>query len=121
MRVITVKNSDWLFNCGILGLYNILKYNNDDGDIALSQDELTFPVSRLENFEEKYFSYLIDTYEKIFSIYRITSFEKFLQDHEESNFENFGGKSLERLNSQIEQVKKYLKSNSYVSAYKMTH
>ncbi len=119
MRVITVKNSDWLFNCGILGLYNILKYNNDDDDIALSQDELTFPVSRLENFEEKYFSYLIDTYEKIFSIYRITSFEKFLQDHEESNLENFGGKSLERLNSQIEQVKKYLKSNSYVSAYKM--
>lgn len=119
MRVITVKNSDWLFNCGILGLYNILKYNNDDGDIALSQDELTFPVSRLENFEEKYFSYLIDTYEKIFSIYRITSFEKFLQDHEESNLENFGKKSLERLNSQIEQVKKYLKSNSYVSAYKM--
>ena len=119
MRVITVKNSDWLFNCGILGLYNILKYNNDDGDIALSQDELTFPVSRLENFEEKYFSYLIDTYEKIFSIYRITSFEKFLQDHEESNLENFGKKSLERLNSQIKQVKKYLKSNSYVSAYKM--
>ncbi len=119
MRVITVKNSDWLFNCGILGLYNILKYNNDDDDIALSQDELTFPVSRLENFEEKYFSYLIDTYEKIFSIYRITSFEKFLQDHEESNLENFGEKSLERLNSQIEQVKKYLKSNSYVSAYKM--
>ncbi len=119
MRVITVKNSDWLFNCGILGLYNILKYNNDDDDIALSQDELTFPVSRLENFEEKYFSYLIDTYEKIFSIYRITSFEKFLQDHEESNLENFGGKSLERLNSQIEQVKKYLKSNSYLSAYKM--
>ena len=38
----------------------------------------------MENFEEKYFSYLIDTYEKIFSIYRITSFEKFLQDHEES-------------------------------------
>ena len=119
MRVITVKNSDWLFNCGILGLYNILKYNNDDDDIALSQDELTFPVSRLENFEEKYFSYLIDTYEKIFSIYRITSFEKFLQDHEESNLENFGEKSLERLNSKIEQVKKYLKSNSYVSAYKM--
>jgi len=119
MRVITVKNSDWLFNCGILGLYNILKYNNDDDDIVLSQDELTFPVSRLENFEEKYFSYLIDTYEKIFSIYRITSFEKFLQDHEESNLENFGEKSLERLNSQIEQVKKYLKSNSYVSAYKM--
>ena len=73
----------------------------------------------LENFEEKYFSYLIDTYEKIFSIYRITSFEKFLQDHEESNLENFGEKSLERLNSKIEQVKKYLKSNSYVSAYKM--
>ena len=85
-----------------------MKYNNDDDDIALSQDELTFPVSRLENFEEKYFSYLIDTYEKIFSIYRITSFEKFLQDHEESNLENFGEKSLERLNSQIEQVKKYI-------------
>ena len=69
MNGITIKNSDWLFNCGILGLYNILKHNNidDSEDISLSQDELTFPVSRLENFEEKYFSYLIDTYEKTFS------------------------------------------------------
>ena len=121
MNGITIKNSDWLFNCGILGLYNILKHNNidDSEDISLSQDELTFPVSRLENFEEKYFSYLIDTYEKTFSIHRITSFEDFLQNHEDSNFENFNTHSLDRLNSQIEQVKRYLKSNSYVSAYKM--
>ena len=42
-----------------------------------------------------------------------------MRNHEESNLENFGEKSLERLNSKIEQVKKYLKSNSYVSAYKM--
>lgn len=121
MNGITIKKSDWLFNCGILGLYNILKHNNidDSEDISLSQDELTFPVSRLENFEEKYFSYLIDTYEKTFSIHRITSFEDFLQNHEDSNFENFNTHSLDRLNSQIEQVKRYLKSNSYVSAYKM--
>ena len=118
MNEITIKNSDWLFNCGILGLYNILRHNNIDdcGDISLSQDDLTFPVSRLENFEEKYFSYLIDTYEKMFSIYRITSFEKKLQSYEESGFENF---NLDSLNSQIEQVKRYLKSKSYVSAYNM--
>ena len=121
MDKITVKNSDWLFNCGILGLYNILKHNNadDSDDMSLSQDELTFSVSELDNFEEKYFSYLIDTYEKTFSIYRITSFEKFLQNHEESNYENFNTQSLYRLNLQIEQVKRYLKSSSYVSAYKM--
>lgn len=121
MNEITIKNSDWLFNCGILGLYNILRHNKiDDGDdISLSHDELTFPVSRLENFEEKYFSYLIDTYEKIFSIYRITSFEKKMQNYEESGFENFNNRSLDSLNLQIEQVKRYLKSNSYVSAYEM--
>ena len=121
MNEITIKNSDWLFNCGILGLYNILKHNNidDSDDISLSQDELTFPISRLENFEEQYFSYLIDTYEKTFSIYRITSFEKKMQSYEESGFENFNNHSLDSLNSQIEQVKRYLKSNSYVSAYKM--
>ncbi len=69
----------------------------------------------MENFEEKYFSYLIDIYEKTFSMYR---FETFLRNHEETNFENFNTASLEQLNFQIEQVKKYLKSNSYISAYK---
>lgn len=118
MNEIRIKNSDWLFNCGILGLYNILAYNNDDKRVILLQDELIFPVSRLENFEEKYFSYLIDIYEKTFSMYRITSFETFLRNHEETNFENFNTASLEQLNFQIEQVKKYLKSNSYISAYK---
>ena len=49
MNEIRIKNSDWLFNCGILGLYNILTYNNDKRVILL-QDELIFPVSRLENF-----------------------------------------------------------------------
>ena len=117
MNEIRIKNSDWLFNCGILGLYNILTYNNDKRVILL-QDELIFPVSRLENFEEKYFSYLISIYEKTFSMYRITSFETFLRNHEETNFENFNTASLEQLNFQIEQVKKYLKSNSYISAYK---
>lgn len=117
MNEIRIKNSDWLFNCGILGLYNILTYNNDKRVILL-QDELIFPVSRLENFEEKYFSYLIDIYEKTFSMYRITSFETFLRNHKETNFENFNTASLEQLNFQIEQVKKYLKSNSYISAYK---
>ena len=51
-------------------------------------------------------------------MYRITSFETFLRNHEETNFENFNTASLEQLNFQIEQVKKYLKSNSYISAYK---
>ena len=51
-------------------------------------------------------------------MYRITSFEIFLRNHEETNFENFNTASLEQLNFQIEQVKKYLKSNSYISAYK---
>ena len=41
----------------------------------------------------------------------------FLRNHEETNFENFNTASLEQLNFQIEQVK-YLKSNSYISAYK---
>lgn len=43
MNEIRIKNSDWLFNCGILGLYNILTYNNDKRVILL-QDELIFPV-----------------------------------------------------------------------------
>lgn len=118
-NMITVKISDWLFNCGILGLYNILTYQNNEKDIYISQDELKFPISKLDGFSDKYFHYLIDTYEKTFSIYRITSFKDFLDNHNNSEFKNFSDKSLEKLNSQIEITKTYIKSQSYISAYQM--
>lgn len=116
-NTITVKNSDWLFNCGILGLYNILTYKGEDEEIILSQDELRVPVSSLDGFSEKYFRYFIDIYEKTFSIYRITSFKEFLDNHISSKFKDFNDSSLQKLNLQIEHTKKYLKSDSYVSAY----
>lgn len=116
---IRVKNADWLFNCGILGLYNILTYRGGDETVFLSEDELNFSVSSLEGFSDKYFRYLIDTYEKTLSIYRITSFKEFLDNHENNEFHDFNTTSLQKLNEQIEQTKKYLKSNSYVSAYQL--
>ncbi len=118
-QLITIRSADWLFNCGILGLYNILTHKGNKPNVVLEKDKLLFPVSEMDGFSEKYFSYFIDVYEMTFSLYRITSFEEFLVRHQQEQFVNFTEKSLDKLNEQIESVKKYLKSNSYVSAYSL--
>lgn len=107
---------DWLYNSGLVGFYNILKYAEDE--VSMEDNYIEFEPSCLDNFEEKYFNYLIEKYEDILSINKITSFEDFILYHEESNFEEFSNKSLENTNKYISDVvKKQIKSNSYKSAY----
>ncbi|MDY3332575.1 MAG: type I-B CRISPR-associated protein Cas8b1/Cst1 [Eubacterium sp.] len=118
-EIIKLSHGDWLYNCGILGLYNILSHNSDVEGMVLGQDTFEFPISAIEGMADKYFEYFMDTYEKTFSMYRIISFKSFLDKHENSNFKEFDKNSLEGLNAQIEQTKKYMKSNSYVSAYSL--
>nr|WP_207755112.1 type I-B CRISPR-associated protein Cas8b1/Cst1 [Alkaliphilus hydrothermalis] len=107
---------DWLINSGIVGLCNILKHSGDQ--VEVTSQQLEFDVEALENFEEKYFKYLIDKYEKTLSWYKIVSYEKILQYHEDNDFDTFKDDDLDKLNKYIKDVLKYyLNSASYKAAY----
>lgn len=109
---------DWLYNSGLVGLYNILSQSGDK--VIIKGNYLEFDSDSLIGFENKYFNYFINKYKDILSIYKILSFEDFILDHEERSFEQFNEKSLEYMNKYITDIaKKQLKSNSYKSAYEL--
>lgn len=114
-KKVELKTGSWLYNAGMLGLYNILKYKEED--VKISQEGISFSLDALEGLEESYFEYMIEKYWDTLSISKIVSFENSINLWEYEDYKNFDDKSLETLNNQIENVKKYIKSNSYKSAY----
>lgn len=121
--MVTIRLADWLYNAGAIGLVNILQHAEDN--IFINGPEISFKEDVLENFEEKYFRYFIDTYEKSFSWYKIVCFESFISKYEDENFESFDDKAFEILNQYIGSAAKsgtlkyYLNSNSYKAAFKL--
>lgn len=109
---------DWLYNSGLVGLYNIL---TEAGDRPLAKENyIEFDSDMLKNFEVKYFNYFIDKYEETLSWYKIISYEDLIEYHEENDFKDFTEDSLNNLNTYITDiVKYYLRSNSYKAAYKL--
>ncbi len=120
---IRVEMSEWLFNAGIVGLVNILKYAGNE--VRYDGQSIEFDSDYLEGFENKYFGYLIDTYEKTLAWYRIVSFKDFISNHEKNEYKDFDVHELNRLNdyigsgSKAGSLKYYLKSNSYKSGYEL--
>lgn len=107
---------DWMMNAGIVGLYNILDHAEDV--VVREENYIEINKESLDNFEEKYFKYFIDTYLQTLSWYKIVSYKSIIDYYEQTNFENFTEESLDKLNKYIEKtVKYYLKSPSYVAAY----
>lgn len=102
-------------NASIVGLCNILEHDLEfQQDIIDKQnDYIEFDEMYLENFENKYFSYLIDKYKKYTSWYKLTSFADKLLLYKQ----NIDEKGLDDLNNYIDDLKSKLKSNSYVAAY----
>ncbi|QQK08752.1 type I-B CRISPR-associated protein Cas8b1/Cst1 [Miniphocaeibacter halophilus] len=116
MTTIKLELGEWIYNAGIVGLCNILEHSHDE--IIIENDYVEFDDSILENFENKYFKYLIDTYEPVLSYSKILNIEDFIIKHKNEDFENFSNENLEYLNKYIADVLKYyLKSNSYKAAY----
>ncbi|MCR2045102.1 type I-B CRISPR-associated protein Cas8b1/Cst1 [Anaerosalibacter massiliensis] len=115
---IRLEMGDWLYNSGLVGLYNILEKNGDT--VNFDENYLEFDSEILEKFEEKYFNYFISKYEENLSWYKIVSYKNLIDSYEESDFKNFNEDSLDNLNIYISDVlKKYLKSDSYKAAYKL--
>lgn len=112
---IKIYLSDWQFNAGIVGLYNILEYAKDE--IAINDQYIEIELEMLKNFEEKYFNYFIEKYKETTPWYRIVSYKPIMKSHENNNFENFDKKSLDYLNDYIKMVKDYLKRPNYKKVY----
>ena len=111
---IRVELGNWQFNAGIVGLYSVLK-NHNENSVRMDSEALYFNSEELENFEEKYFNYLIKVYEKTLSWYKIVSFKDRLDYLKNKEIDE---KDLNEINTYVKDVlKKYLKSNSYVAAY----
>lgn len=119
METIVIRSEDWLKNAGIIGLYRILEEEESDekSSISLEEDQIRFSAELLQNFSEKYFRYFIKQYKNVLSLYRTLNFKENISQFKEKNYENFGKEDLEKLNEHVENVKKYLKSNSYRAMY----
>ena len=111
--------SSWDINAGITGFLNILDKKPNNSDTSLQYLELN--ENDLENFTEKYFEYLTKNYGKFTSWYKITSYLSIIENFENSDYVNFDENSLKKLNDYVKDVaKKFLKSNSYIAAFKLT-
>lgn len=117
MREIKITMGDWLKNVGMFGLHEILK--NADVEMEVNQDGFSFNSSVLENFSEIYFTYLIDKYSSLNSLNKILSLHDEIKRFEDEDYENFDRQSLEKMNDKISDVKKDIKSKSYISAYSL--
>lgn len=116
-ETITIRTDNWLKNAGIVGLYRILTMENEFAEIKPEADRISFSAELLQNFSDKYFRYFIQKYRNSLSLYRLLDFEKRLQQYEQADIKSLTEKDISSLNEQVESLKKYLKSNSYVAAY----
>ncbi|MEW8973683.1 MAG: Cas8a1 family CRISPR/Cas system-associated protein, partial [Tissierellaceae bacterium] len=107
--------SDWQFNAGIVGLYNILEHAKDE--VTINNQYIEIELEMLENFEEKYFNYFIEIYKETTPWYRIISYKPVMENHKNNKFKNFDKKSLDYLNDYIKMVKDYLKRTNYKKVY----
>jgi CRISPR-associated protein Cst1 len=112
---IKIYLSDWQFNAGIVGLYNILEFAGDE--IIKGEDYIEIDIDQLERFEEKYFNYFIDKYKETTPWYRIVNYKHIMESHENNMFQNFNIESLSYLNDYIRMTKDYLTRNNYVKVY----
>lgn len=113
ISTLRIEKSDWLYNAGIVGLVNILEHNEDYVKKTANYIEIDYSV--LENFEDKYFSYLGEKYLEFTGWYRIVQFQDKLEKMKSNG--NYTEEDLDSINNQIDFLKKKLKSNSYVKGY----
>jgi len=113
---IRLSLGDWMWNASIVGFINII----GDDNVSFNDNTAVIAQSCLEDFEEKYFSYFIDTYEKNIPWYKIVSFKKTIEYHRETNFESLSLQDLQNINSYIkETAKKFIKQKSLISAFEL--
>ncbi|MBP2025111.1 Cas8a1 family CRISPR/Cas system-associated protein [Peptoniphilus stercorisuis] len=120
MEYLEFRLDDWRSNVSIIGLMNILD-NDKEGQYEIVKngfDEyLKVSIKSLENFEEKYFKYFIDTYEKNLPWYRMISYKNEVEKFIKTDLSEFKKDDFEKLNNQIDLVKDYLKRPNYTKVF----
>lgn len=99
---IRVEINNWQYNAGVVGLYNVLE-NSKSPSLRVDSEAIYFDSKELENFEEKYFNYLIKVYEKTLSWYKITSFSNRLEYFKNKEIDE---KDLAEINDYVKEVLK---------------
>nr|WP_300005998.1 type I-B CRISPR-associated protein Cas8b1/Cst1 [Tissierella sp.] len=112
---IRLELSDWRFNAGLLGFYNVLNHAGDH--VEIDDNYIKFNVDVLEKFEEKYFNYLIDTYEGITHWDRFNKYFDYLRETKIDKFSKFTEKDINKLNEIIRELKVYFKRPNYSKVY----
>ncbi|QAT39139.1 type I-B CRISPR-associated protein Cas8b1/Cst1 [Clostridium sp. JN-9] len=114
---IRITLGDWMWNASVVGFINIIGEENIS---YVSKDTVEFSKNVLNEFENKYFNYLIETYKETLSWYKIVDFKNTITYFENNEFSNFNLKSLKQLNKYIKDtIKYYIKSASYKSVYEL--
>lgn len=116
--MIHLRLGDWLYNAGIVGLANILEYTKENS-VKYEGREISFDTKELDNFDEKFFKYFINTYEHTLAWKKVISYKERIEAFEREKYQNFNENSLEEFNKYVENLKRYLKSNSHVAAYEL--
>lgn len=97
---IRIELSDWQFNAGIVGFYNVLSHAGDK--IIISEQYIEFDKEVLIDFNDKYFEYLIQTYEKVTNYFEIQNKLKLLLTLEEGQKTDIYEKYLKEINTKLD-------------------
>ena len=93
-HTIRVEIKDWLYNAGLVGLYRILKHA--DIPVTKRDNYIQFDAQALEDFEDKYFKYLYNTYEKDSLWRHLTSrFERDLEALDNERLDDEGKSAID--------------------------
>ena len=118
-EMIRIELGDWLYNAGIVGFLNILEHSKDNNKVEININEFSFDSCVLNNFENKFFEYMIESYKHSLSWHRVIEYQGEIDFHSNTDFQNFNEESLKKLDKYIEFLKRTLKSNSHKAAYEL--
>lgn len=114
--------SDWLFNAGLVGFYNILKnyYNKEEFDefVEIGNNFMKVDLKVINNFSEKYFKYFIDNYLEFTPFGKILNFTSKLEAWNE-DIASFDEESIKTLNHMTYYMKEKLSRKSFKIGYEL--
>jgi CRISPR-associated protein Cst1 len=114
--VIKLSLGDWLWNASVAGFLNIV----GERDVRFSDNTAKVSDSCLENFEEKYFSYFINTYEQNLPWFKLISFHKTIKYYQETEFKTLSLQNVKDINLYIKDIaKKFTNQNSFKAAFEL--
>jgi len=114
--IIRLTLGDWLWNASVAGFLNII----GEKDVRFFDNMVSVSYSCLKNFEEKYFSYFINTYEQTLPWFKLVSFKKTIEYYQETEFKTLNLQNVRDINLFIKDTaKKYINQNSFISAFKL--